>query len=439
MATPRTSPVVHAESARLDDSATFWPEGGYRLSPAWIILGASLLYTTGLLIVFTFLGTYGLHETDVLRIKYLYVGILFGAFPAAVCTSVILLFDLYEQHRIPLKEEPVQHSIEEQLSAGHPMSLADEVIGAAIESAPHSDNSLRRNLVGDGAPQQQLAQMVERPRAVSTPAILLALNFVAAFYLLISFAPPQFFLEHNFWSFIVLCATLFGLFVPRAIQRTLKSETVAKTAEALRWALLVIALAADLMLFQQADFMADVVMSPAWVFLLCVLVLAYLASRILIADQKVVRERQEAQVIHLCLFGVAYFIAAICFAYTAYPYIPASRGGGDFTASKSVVLYFKPELKNIPTTLLPTPISVSPQVQTKRGQSSANAQLPKQPAPEPAPLLISKKLIVIDETAKVLLVADPLEAGGPSAWRLRDKPKVHAIRRDDLTAVEYQN
>ncbi len=110
------------------------------------------------------------------------------------------------------------------------------------------------------------------------------------------------------------------------------------------------------------------------------------------------------------LAPILYFIV-LGFAYGVMPYIPATRGGGDFTVSPRAVLYFKDS--SVPRGLSKI---LSKEKQTK-------STLP---------------LIIISDSSSVIFVADPKDAGGPVEWRkkLRNRPTVYAIQKDLLSHIE---
>jgi hypothetical protein len=89
-------------------------------------------------------------------------------------------------------------------------------------------------------------------------------------------------------------------------------------------------------------------------------------------------------------FGFLY-LATLAFAGHIYPYIPAERGGGDYTAEKAWVLTFDALLSNsIPTNVL--------------SSSKTNLQ--------------SKKAVILDETANTIYIAIPTDGTNEIAkWR----------------------
>jgi hypothetical protein len=135
------------------------------------------------------------------------------------------------------------------------------------------------------------------------------------------------------------------------------------------------------------------------------------ALRVRKAVQKYEKQRAKAaiMIITACIFGPLYFLTVLTFAYTVYPNIPASRGGGDFAESPAIVVYYDNRYTNI----VPTEIS--------RGG-------------------ISQPLVLIEESDKWLVVADPQDGGGPKAWRDGDgKPEIYSINRDAVALFIYQS
>ena len=102
-----------------------------------------------------------------------------------------------------------------------------------------------------------------------------------------------------------------------------------------------------------------------------------------------------------------FYICILSFAYSVYPYIPAERGGGSYVDSSEVVLTIQGSTTPLPQNLL----------------ESASR---------------SKLLVIIEESATSIYVADPHDAGGPVEWRRGAKPGVIGIRREFVSSVEYK-
>jgi hypothetical protein len=109
------------------------------------------------------------------------------------------------------------------------------------------------------------------------------------------------------------------------------------------------------------------------------------------------------------LLGVLFYFAIVSFAHSIYPYIPAAKGGGDYTLSHPVQLTFNAEYAQ----------SIPPAV-TNGIQDNC--------------------LILLDENSSFVFLASTNDAGGPAKWRnTTNKPTVYEIRRDAIVSITYTN
>ena len=97
-----------------------------------------------------------------------------------------------------------------------------------------------------------------------------------------------------------------------------------------------------------------------------------------------------------------------------YPYVPAGRGGGDYSESPKAQLRFKQE---------------------------SVAALPRGILDSKGDGLTSIDLVILEASPSSILAADPREAGGPICWRGSNRPKLRIaeIRRDDVESISYLN
>jgi hypothetical protein len=93
------------------------------------------------------------------------------------------------------------------------------------------------------------------------------------------------------------------------------------------------------------------------------------------------------------------------FARYIYPYIPAVKGGGDFTLSNPVKLTFDTNcLSSIPL------------------------------------LVQSNNMIMLDENSSCVYLASTNDVGGPEKWRSSNKkPTVYEIHRQAIISIAYLN
>jgi len=103
----------------------------------------------------------------------------------------------------------------------------------------------------------------------------------------------------------------------------------------------------------------------------------------------------------------------LAFAYGVFPFIPAARGGGDYTVSSKAIVHLKP------SALGTNPI---PWVSS----SDRSRTCP---------------IIVIEENCNGIYTADPTEAGGPEEWRVLGgrKPRLVFFNYDVIATLEYES
>lgn len=109
------------------------------------------------------------------------------------------------------------------------------------------------------------------------------------------------------------------------------------------------------------------------------------------------------------LVGLMYYLTVVGFAHSLFPYVPASRGGGDYMLAPIVSIQLKKEMSATRSAL-----------ETFLGNGD-----PK---------------VVIDETSTTLFIADECTKGGPLAWsqnRPRERPRVWAVSRDSIAVIQY--
>jgi hypothetical protein len=111
----------------------------------------------------------------------------------------------------------------------------------------------------------------------------------------------------------------------------------------------------------------------------------------------------------LGLSGISLYFAIVAFASSVYPYIPAVKGGGDYTSATPVVLAF---------------------------DTNRVGSLPK----EVIQGLNSKEMILLDASSSSIFLASIKDAGGPAEWRKHsatNRPAVYEIRRDAVVSIGY--
>jgi hypothetical protein len=146
------------------------------------------------------------------------------------------------------------------------------------------------------------------------------------------------------------------------------------------------------------------------------------------------------RVVTLCFAIPVYYLSLISFSSSLLGYLPASRGGGDYSVAPQVVLKLNNDFSRDAVTnvfLESTPIAAP----------LAGSGLKKKPKTIEAPLdvktipsgFLTRRSVLIEETATTFFIANPSDAGGPTEWRKSqaNRPTVLAIERKSVLAVEY--
>jgi hypothetical protein len=339
--------------------------------PQWFIPIIGFIYATGFLLVITFFDQFGLRESsgDFFKIKYLHVGILFWLLP------LILMAPLYS---------------------------------AYLMSCFRKDNE---NNAGNGS------------YTLNTPTVLLSVNLLFVFYIFAVFAPQGYISKHELIIPIMFTVTIVGITFIRMIIQKLAiawglthrhSDDFQRYA---KWGLLlfIVVFLDWYALYDTLDFIWEVFWSGKYVFLffLTAVIIAE-RTRDRIQQMKDWRQQYALQVIAVCLIIATYYLSVLMFAIRLYPYIPVSKGGGDYVDAPNVMLCFQEVNAKF---ILPELLS----------------------SPHHNECIKSRPLQIIEESSTSVFVADPDDAGGPKEWRTGKKPKVYEVRKDKVGSIIYLN
>lgn len=140
------------------------------------------------------------------------------------------------------------------------------------------------------------------------------------------------------------------------------------------------------------------------------LLLGVLISTIVLYVQRQTNDgrRRAVGVFASAVIGPLLYLVTLAFSYGVFQNIPATRGGGDYTASPRVVVTFKRPL---------TPLSGGARYVDPRARD------------------ITIPLILIEETSWAFYLADPAEAGGPREWKSigGTKPSIFVVNKMHVT------
>ncbi len=298
----------------------------------WFVAVAGLVYATGFLVVLTFSDYIGTREatTDFFRAKFLHVGVLCLALP------VIIVGGWY---------------------------------GVGILKQPG---------------------MMPAGRKLYGSAVILTFNLLFTFYTFLMFAPPGYMRNQPYLVLYIFGVTLFGLIGIESVSRLIKEEHLKKYQSVTRWVLCaVVVLGLDYYCFQGLMQRLGEILWPRGIgFLLFVASIAALVYRLKLRSQQYTGSRAKLAlwVLAWCILAPMYFLTVLSFAYTIYPNIPASRGGGDFSDAPTIILHYIDDTIN--------------QIPSEINQNG-----------------LSQPLVLIEEAEHWIIVADPQDAGGPTFWR----------------------
>jgi hypothetical protein len=114
--------------------------------------------------------------------------------------------------------------------------------------------------------------------------------------------------------------------------------------------------------------------------------------------------------ISLCF--IFYFLSVVTFALRVYPFVPVSKGGGDFSEGPCIAWNNGVSGTNLLST---------------SWYFAANG------------LAASNCFVVIEETSDVLFLANTNDANGPTMWReMRQLPTVVEVKRDTAYPIVYR-
>jgi hypothetical protein len=149
-----------------------------------------------------------------------------------------------------------------------------------------------------------------------------------------------------------------------------------------------------------------------FIFIVFILLLVFFGFRFLYRIRQIKGNKSLTLISTFCLLGVLFYFSILSFARNIYPYIPAVKGGGDYTWSRPVQLAFDTNF-----------ISSIPPMIREKNQSTC--------------------LILLDANSSFVFLAVNNDAGGPKNWRsnteTNNRPTVYEIRREAIISITYSN
>jgi uncharacterized protein YodC (DUF2158 family) len=376
--------------------------------PLWFAAIAGVIYLSGFLVVATHLGKFGLQDnlTEFWKPRYFHIGLLCSALPLLASGFAYAFSTIYI-----VRTRKAQATT--PLVSGTP-------------PATTTPDDVRRMIF-------YLVLFLN----------LLFMHFLVALFIRgHSEIPEERSIDSLKWAVIITCVTLFVIAVVQLAHQ--RHDAAAKKAKrekreppektplvrhhiAILWSTLAICVLLDIPFLISHLHLFHEMASHSWpivsylaftVFLCCILI------RVNTYVQDPEKMRSPGLAIYLCTCIPLYYLAIVSFAHGIFPYIPVTRGGGDYTVSCPAVFYIK-------GTSVPVGLEqyFEKDLPPKVG-GTANGG---------SPTARTKKMIVIDETSENYIVADPGDEEGPRKWRQdwEARPSVVTLRRDDILHVNY--
>jgi hypothetical protein len=257
-----------------------------------------------------------------------------------------------------------------------------------------------------------------KPNADASPrqpldgsSILLTFNLLLTLYTFLLFAPRSYLRDRPHLVLSIFIATTLGVIGVNRLAVLLKDPYVNpfhKAARRILCLLVVIGLDGYCFWGLRARLL-ELAQPRDWPFLLLVASIVFALYRTRLRfDEYGNAAGSGLLAVSASILGLLYVLMVFAFAYTIYPQIPSGRGGGDFSEAPTVILTYSKDYSDaIPA-------------EYKRGTQS-------------------QPLVLIEEDAQVVVVADPAIGKGPDAWRLGiEKPALMLIPRTAIASMVFR-
>lgn len=279
--------------------------------PALLAAIIGIVYAAGYLIEFSYINSLGIRGAgaESFKAKYIYVGLLCLQFPVSAMIIVLCFFGIARQMKL-----------------------------------------------------QQQPEKLDKVKAY-TPSILLLLNLFFSFYILILFSRAGLFHEHFKLITLLFIIVLVGLVIARGAEVKVRSHLNKKPKVAkllriiginnghwdfvwssVRWLIFLTSVGLTIYIFRSIWGLIYEMLYEGgffhYTFILLIGLMLWRFER---------RGKDYAELglckpfftIGICITITLMYLSVLLFAYRVYPFIPLSRGGGDFTNEKPVVLTFE--------------------------------------------------------------------------------------------------
>jgi hypothetical protein len=445
----------------------------FEIAQHFLLSLIAISYGTGFLVVFTFLQYFGLKESamDIFRAKYIYVGLLHLWVPLTVIVPVGGLI-LINQRRHESANLPATPNTATELWPN--TLLAISCVVTAITVLLHGSRyclsvtsiitllfyiiaalfrSVRRPLTETYAYHKDTAPMIRFPHFT----LLITINLSLVLYVYIAFAPIGLFEQYQFsfdklffisvvgvyfvgWTvkkilFPGMQRRYFGLRMIEVYPRFFHSKFgkifahhgqfgrsyfFCKCYKFVLTICLIGTIAScegDAIPDQLWNDVRQMLEGGGWRYPVFLLLAVFVLTRVYYSAKRSSRftEKLTFWLIGLAIGTSLYYLSVINFARKVYPYIPASKGGGDFGEGPYVTLVLTTNMIGA------LPLSI---IDTNTSDKRFPTTIP---------------LVLIDEHDTHVFVADPNDPPpyGHKVWRLEHFPKIIDISRNNVLSVTF--
>jgi len=360
-------------STSLQDPPSPWCQ--FEKIPQFILVSSGIIYAAGFLTILAFLDRFGIREagSELWKARYIHIGILCVSFPAIVNGTILSLTHLIFHGR-------------------------------------HDAARMWQRLLPIGL-------LVINMELLCFILIMLTRKSVDG-TMIVGLTPIE-------W---IIGLTLIGiptiLALGRLLEKLVKNASADTSADlphtltvSLRWILVLVVAGFDFWYFY--EFKSNLDATSPWLALVYIgfcLLLGVVISTVSIYNKRLKTEGRRRAVLILVasIIGPFCYLIILTFSFGVYQYIPATRGGGDYTVSPKVVFLLK---------------------DGHRPEGGERKYFADDQA------LVTKPLIIIEETSWALYTADPDEAGGPSNWKNigGEKPQLFIINKSEINRMVAQS
>jgi MFS family permease len=372
-----------------------------RSIPYWFIAVVGLVYASGFVAVGLYLGTYGLRDVgvDLWKARYIHVGFLCSVFPMIPVLTAVLLFSTTKSNQ----ESDPRPLVWFRFLTGIVLYLIPQLAFFIVVFFGRRFNSQDAHFLGFVPLSFILLVWL-----IGGVPIVLTERFFRK-------PPPSWRFPENLWLGVGVVLRLFVI-----VLTGVPFFYVLREYRDLLW---------ELVTYHPL---------PFGLFILCTISIpVFPLLRKWYAGKA---GFLHLRVVTLCFAIPVYYLSLISFSSSLLGYLPASRGGGDYSVAPQVVLKLNSDFSRDAVTnafLEVDSPAASPTVSGLKKKPKTN-EAPLDVKPTPSGFL-TRRSVLIEETATTFFIANPSDAGGPTEWRKSqaNRPTVLAIERKSILAVEY--